>query len=63
MKEIRNTDQIRDTEILARIFSQETTKDQDKSRILVLMASAFQSGMEAGAAAAGFEKDAEARTG
>ena len=59
MKEIRDTDQIRDTETLAQLISEKTTGDQGKSKLLVLMATAFQSGLEAGAAAAGACKTPE----
>lgn len=50
--------QVEDAENLAKVFSEKNTNDQEKSHVLVLVANAFQAGLDAGT---GIAKLAEGR--
>lgn len=50
--------QVEDAEKLAKVFSEKNTNDQEKSHVLVLVANAFQAGLDAGT---GIAKLAEGR--
>lgn len=54
--EMINKQQLEDAEALAAVPAEKTTKDQEKSRVLVLVANAFSEGLSAGAGIAKLKK-------